>query len=117
MTVVFQILLFLIALFMILLILVQKGKGGGIAGALGGPGGSSAFGAKAGDTFTKITGYTALVWMAVCISATLYFAAGGAAPGGSKFSNIETNRPVGDAPADSEESTGETETGDSTPSE
>lgn len=65
--------LILIAIFMILLILVQRGRGGGLAGALGGPGGSSAFGTKAGDTFTRITSYTALVWMAVCIVAWVYY--------------------------------------------
>ena len=48
-----------IALFLILLVLVQRGRGGGLAGALGGAGGQSAFGAKAGDTFTKITMWTA----------------------------------------------------------
>jgi len=56
-------LLILTGLFLILLILIQRGKGGGLAGALGGPGGSSAFGSRAGDTFTKITMYTALVWI------------------------------------------------------
>ncbi len=65
--------LLLIAIFMILLILVQRGRGGGLAGALGGPGGSSAFGTKAGDTFTRITSYTALIWMALCIVAWVYF--------------------------------------------
>ena len=35
--------------------MLQRGKGGGLAGALGGMGGQSAFGTKAGDLFTKIT--------------------------------------------------------------
>ncbi|MCC6494210.1 MAG: preprotein translocase subunit SecG [Pirellulales bacterium] len=60
-------LLSLIAIFMILLILVQRGRGGGLAGALGGMGGSSAFGAKAGDVFTRITGVSAFVWILLCI--------------------------------------------------
>jgi preprotein translocase subunit SecG len=102
MEIVFKIVLFLIALFMILLILVQKGRGGGLAGALGGPGGSSAFGAKAGDAFTKITAYTALVWMFVCITATLYFSSGGAAAGGGeKFEGLDQRRSVS-APADTD---------------
>ena len=66
----FMILLLLTALFLILLVLVQRGRGGGLAGALGGMGGSSAFGAKAGDVFTKITAYTALFWILLCIAAT-----------------------------------------------
>ncbi|MEM6689915.1 MAG: preprotein translocase subunit SecG [Planctomycetota bacterium] len=51
-----------LSLFLILLILVQRGKGGGLTGALGGPGGQSAFGSKAGDTFTFITVVVAMVW-------------------------------------------------------
>ena len=49
----------LTSLFLIFLILIQRGKGGGLAGAFGGVGGSSAFGTKAGDVFTRITIYTA----------------------------------------------------------
>lgn len=49
--------------FMILLILIQRGKGGGLAGAFGAAGGSSAFGSRAGDQFTKITLITALIWV------------------------------------------------------
>ena len=40
---------------LILVILLQKGRGGGLAGAFGGAGGYSAFGAKTGDVFTWIT--------------------------------------------------------------
>src|SRR5262245_9092755 len=50
-------------LFLIVLVLIQRGKGGGLAGAFGGAGGSSAFGSRAGDTFTKITIYTAAIWI------------------------------------------------------
>jgi preprotein translocase subunit SecG len=45
------------------LILIQRGKGGGLAGALGGAGGSSAFGSRAGDTFTRVTIYVAAIWL------------------------------------------------------
>lgn len=40
---------------LIIVILLQKGRGGGMAGAFGGAGGTSAFGAKTGDVFTWIT--------------------------------------------------------------
>src|SRR5262245_16645829 len=60
---VLNIVLLLVSLFLILLVLIQRGKGGGLAGAFGGAGGSSAFGSRAGDTFTKITIYTAAVWV------------------------------------------------------
>jgi preprotein translocase subunit SecG len=56
-------LLILTSLFMICLVLIQRGKGGGLAGAFGGMGGSSAFGTKAGDVFTRVTMITALVWI------------------------------------------------------
>ena len=62
-------LLILMATFLILLVLVQRGRGGGLAGALGGMGGQSAFGAKAGDTFTKITMWTAFLWIVLCVVA------------------------------------------------
>jgi preprotein translocase subunit SecG len=60
---VLNILLLLVGVFLILLILIQRGKGGGLAGALGGAGGSSAFGTRAGDTFTRITIYVAAIWI------------------------------------------------------
>ncbi len=55
-----------LSLFLILLILIQRGKGGGLTGALGGPGGQSAFGSKAGDTFTVITIVVASIWGFTC---------------------------------------------------
>lgn len=56
---------------MILLILIQRGKGGGLAGAFGGMGGQSAFGTKAGDMFTKITVIVAVLWFLLCIFSIL----------------------------------------------
>jgi preprotein translocase subunit SecG len=72
MSYVFLILLFLTAVFLILLILVQRGKGGGLAGALGGMGGQSAFGTKAGDTFTRITIGVAAFWILLCVLSALF---------------------------------------------
>lgn len=57
----------LVSLFLMFLILIQRGKGGGLTGALGGAGGQSAFGSKAGDLFTRITIVTAIVWMTCCL--------------------------------------------------
>jgi preprotein translocase subunit SecG len=59
--------LFLTALFLILLVLIQRGRGGGLSGAFGGMGGQSAFGSKAGDTFTRITIVAATFWILLCI--------------------------------------------------
>lgn len=64
-------LLLLTSVFLILVVLVQRGRGGGLTGALGGAGGQSAFGAKAGDTFTKITVVMAVFWILLCIFATM----------------------------------------------
>ena len=55
--------LLLLGPFLILLILIQRGKGGGLIGALGGAGGSSPFGSRAGDQFTRLTIYVALAWL------------------------------------------------------
>ena len=61
--------MFVLALFLILLVLVQRGRGGGLTGALGGMGGQSAFGSKAGDVFTRITIGVAAVWLLICVCA------------------------------------------------
>ena len=58
-----NVLLVLSSLFLICLVLIQRGKGGGLAGAFGGVGGSSPFGSKAGDAFTRITIYVAAFWI------------------------------------------------------
>lgn len=57
-----NVLMILTSLFLICLVLIQRGKGGGLAGAFGGVGGSSAFGTKAGDVFTRVTIYVACFW-------------------------------------------------------
>lgn len=73
MTFLVKTLLFLIALFMILLVLIQRGKGGGLTGALGGMGGQSAFGTKAGDVFTRVTIVVAAIWILLCAAAVKMF--------------------------------------------
>lgn len=68
----FGITIFVLSSFLVLLVLVQRGRGGGLTGALGGPGGQSAFGTKAGDLFTRITVVVAAVWIFAC-AAAVYF--------------------------------------------
>lgn len=84
--------LVLTSLFLILLVLIQRGRGGGLAGAFGGAGGQSAFGTKAGDVFTKITVGVAAFWILLCIlslnvlgrqSSLFSPALGGSAPQGT----------------------------------
>lgn len=55
----------LLSLLLMFVVLIQRGKGGGLAGAFGGVGGSSPFGSRAGDAFTKFTLYLAGVWVLV----------------------------------------------------
>ena len=58
-------LLLIMSVFLICLVLIQRGKGGGLAGAFGGVGSSSAFGTKAGDVFTRVTMVSAGIWIAL----------------------------------------------------
>jgi preprotein translocase subunit SecG len=94
-TTLFGLALTLTAIFLILLVLVQRGRGGGLAGALGGMGGSSAFGAKAGDIFTRITIGAASVWILLCIAAAKY-----SAPTGSRI-NVSVDNTVNSQTGDS----------------
>lgn len=63
-------LLAFVSVILIFIVLLQRGRGGGLAGALGGAGGASAFGTKAGDVFTRITIVLAIIWVllaAICV--------------------------------------------------
>ncbi|MCA9135101.1 MAG: preprotein translocase subunit SecG [Planctomycetales bacterium] len=91
-------LMFFLSLFLILLILVQRGKGGGLTGALGGPGGQSAFGSKAGDTFTVITAVSAIIWGLVCAIAMYSLGVPPLTADDTDFSEDDT--PALSAPAD-----------------
>lgn len=71
-----MVLLFVTAVFLIILVLIQRGKGGGLAGAFGGMGGQSAFGTKAGDLFTRITIGVAAFWIVICIFAVKHLGSG-----------------------------------------
>ena len=83
--------LFVLSIFLILLILVQRGRGGGLVGAFGGMGGQSAFGAKAGDVFTRITIVTVSIWILCCIFILLGMKPQeDAAPGGFDVGNSAT---------------------------
>ena len=55
MVTILAILFVLICVLLIGIILLQKGRGGGLSGAFGGAGGHSAFGSRTGDMFTWIT--------------------------------------------------------------
>ncbi|MBP7936978.1 MAG: preprotein translocase subunit SecG [Phycisphaerae bacterium] len=58
---------------LIIVVLLQKGRGGGLAGAFGGAGGHSAFGAKTGDVFTWITVGLTAAFILASILGNYYF--------------------------------------------
>ncbi|MFV1966235.1 MAG: preprotein translocase subunit SecG [Pirellulaceae bacterium] len=87
----FAILMFFTSFFLVLLVLVQRGRGGGLAGAFGGMGGQSAFGTKAGDLFTRLTMGVAGFWILLCVASIAVLnstkdSAFGTAPPDSAFS-------------------------------
>ncbi len=89
------VLLSALSIFMILLILIQRGKGGGLAGAFGGMGGQSAFGTKAGDTFTRITVVVAIIWFVLCSVAVYQMGHGGAGGYSGSFGDGSATAPTG----------------------
>lgn len=62
----------LVCLFLILVILIQKPKGGGLSGAFGGSGGSAqaAFGAKTGDVLTWFTVFCFVAFLLLAMGLT-----------------------------------------------
>jgi len=112
----FMIPLGLLSVFLVLVILVQRGRGGGLTGALGGMGGQSAFGTKAGDLFTRVTIVVAAIWVILSMASlkvlNQYSSTGG-------LSASERGRPTTTAPAstDTPASTGGLTPSDSKPGE
>ncbi len=82
-----NLLLFFVGIVLIFIISLQRGRGGGLVGALGGGGTSSAFGAKAGDTFTRVTIIMALVWIGLNVVQILVI------PGGTRLPSNVTVAP------------------------
>jgi len=90
-----MVLLLLTGLFLILIILLQRGRGGGLVGAFGGMGGQSAFGAKAGDVFTRVTIVVATVWILLCVVTVKYFSE----ESGTIDRNLGSQAPVSESTA------------------
>ena len=64
-----------LCLFLILLVLIQNDKSGGLAGALGGGGGgASSFGTGAATFISKLTQGVAIAFMAIVISINIIVA-------------------------------------------
>ncbi|NQU74722.1 MAG: preprotein translocase subunit SecG [Planctomycetes bacterium] len=67
------ILFVLICVLLIGVILLQKGRGGGLSGAFGGADGHSAFGSRTGDMFTWITVVLVAVFLILSVVTVKYF--------------------------------------------
>ena len=70
-TTVSLVLFLLCAVILVLMVLIQRGRGGGLAGAFGGPGGHSAFGTKTADVFIKATAVLGAIFFVLAIVTTL----------------------------------------------
>jgi preprotein translocase subunit SecG len=71
---VIDVLFIIVAVFLILLVLIQKGRGGGLSSAFGGgAGGHTAFGSKTGDVLTWATSIVFGVFLLLAVAANLTF--------------------------------------------
>ena len=66
-----MVLFLLCAVILVLLVLIQRGRGGGLAGAFGGPGGHSAFGTKTADVFIKATAVLGAIFFLLAVVTAL----------------------------------------------
>src|SRR5687767_2762412 len=62
----------IVCIFLILLVLIQKGRGGGLASAFGGAGGNTAFGSKTGDVLTWATSIIFGVFLVLAVALNLF---------------------------------------------
>lgn len=67
----------IVAILLMVVILLQRGKGVGLAGAFGGSGGHAAFGAKTGDFLTWVTIVGAAVMLLFAVVLNYVFVPGG----------------------------------------
>lgn len=89
----------LICILLIAIILLQKGRGGGLAGAFGGAGGHSAFGSRTGDMFTWVTVVLMALFILLGVAAVRQFRPATAPP---PPANVVTKQAPATAPAASE---------------
>lgn len=105
-----MVLFLFVCLVMTLLVLIQKGRGGGLASAFGGAGGNTAFGSKTGDVLTWATSIVFGVFLLLAIflnlvanrvNARIMGAPAIAAPAAQPASNSPSgSTPAGNAPVE-----------------
>src|SRR5436309_8180500 len=74
----------LVCIFLTLLVLIQKGRGGGLASAFGGAGGNTAFGSKTGDVLTWATSVVFGIFLVLAIILNLMAKSHGQSVAGSR---------------------------------
>src|SRR4051812_49828634 len=87
-----------VCVFLILLILIQKGRGGGLASAFGGAGGNTAFGSKTGDVLTWATSIVFGVFVLLAVILNLVAERYNAQQMGQRQQQMQQQLPAGTAP-------------------
>ena len=75
------VLLTIVGIVSVMLILIQRGRGQGLAGAFGGMGGSTLLGTKAGTFLGKLTGWLLAVFVVLAIVLNVTFNSRPSTPG------------------------------------
>jgi preprotein translocase subunit SecG len=89
---------YMVCFAMVLVILLQSGKGGGLAGAFGG-GGSTIFGGRgAGTVLTRATMILGLLFFVTSLTLALMSAQGGGTTAGKSLIQEEAKRTAGSQP-------------------
>ena len=83
-----------VCLFLIVIVLLQKGRGAGLASAFGGAGGQSAFGSKTGDVFTWVTIVAAAMFLLLAMVVSVVYK-----DSPSKYETPAISQPGATAPA------------------
>ena len=91
----------IVCILLVFIVLLQKGRGGGLAGAFGGAGGQSAFGSKTGDVFTVVTICFAAVFLFLAVIMSLNYKA-------DQYQEIQTQFSASDALIDTTSPEGNT---------
>ncbi len=85
---------------LVVVVLLQSGKGEGLAGVFGGGTGQAIFGARTGDILTKSTTILAVLFMILSLALFLLSAHSGATLSEEIAEYTETSEPAAPAPAD-----------------
>ena len=88
-----------ICMLLIGVVLIQKGRGGGLSGAFGGAGGHSAFGSRTGDMFTWITVVlVSLFLLSAAVTVKWFRPTVAAPPPAAAVPELPASQPAGEAP-------------------